>query len=73
MCKIFHFVSGTVDSPVRQKSTTGLSKTAIWEMLTVATKGTTGSVPYTLAIFPLKTSLGQFRILQRWPLLMILF
>ncbi len=28
------------------------------EMFTVATKGTTEPVPYTLAIFPLKTSLA---------------
>ncbi|EGX8362979.1 DUF1120 domain-containing protein [Salmonella enterica subsp. enterica serovar Kentucky] len=51
-------ISGTVDSPVWQKSTTGIIKNGNMEMFTVATKGTTEPVPYTLAIFPLKTSLA---------------
>ncbi|EDS7119998.1 DUF1120 domain-containing protein [Salmonella enterica subsp. enterica] len=51
-------ISGTVDSPIWQKSTTGIIKNSNAEMMTVASTGTTEPLAYTMAVFPLKTSLA---------------
>ncbi|CDL31252.1 Beta-fimbriae probable major subunit [Enterobacter hormaechei] len=50
-------ISGTVDSPSWQKTATGIIKTP-HEMMTVAASGTTAPLPFTTAVFPLKTSLA---------------
>lgn len=51
-------ISGTVDSPSWQKTATGIIKNASMEMMTVAASGTTAPLPFTTAVFPLKTSLA---------------
>jgi len=51
-------ISGTVDSPSWQKTATGIIKNANMEMMTVAASGTTAPLPFTTAVFPLKTSLA---------------
>ncbi|HFN3633711.1 DUF1120 domain-containing protein [Enterobacter hormaechei] len=52
------FISGTVGSPSWQKTATGIIKNANMEMMTVAASGTTAPLPFTTAVFPLKTSLA---------------
>ncbi|MEX9253162.1 DUF1120 domain-containing protein [Pseudenterobacter timonensis] len=51
-------ISGTVDSPSWSKSSTGIIKNGNMEMMTVATSGSTAPLPFTNAVFPLKTSLA---------------
>ncbi len=51
-------ISGTVGSPSWQKTATGIIKNANMEMMTVAASGTTAPLPFTTAVFPLKTSLA---------------
>ncbi|EIT7318026.1 DUF1120 domain-containing protein [Enterobacter hormaechei] len=51
-------ISGTLDTPSWQKTATGIIKNANMEMMTVAASGTTAPLPFTTAVFPLKTSLA---------------
>lgn len=51
-------IFGTVNSPTWQKSSTGIIKNGNMEMMTVAASGTTAPLPFTQAVFPLKTSLA---------------